>query len=224
MRYLRFILLALIVTSQCMVANCQQPRFSFSIDGGVMRSLKKEQRFWAPGQTITSHFHLSPKNGIYVFFNYHINGRYHNKLTAVAKSPVTTPQQLNYGISAKMILTHISAGWKRYFSGSFDRDTKGNVYGYGGLGLMMGEVNNKSSVIQDTAIYEYAVTGGKGQFTRLTIDVGVGYERHIGGDLFLYGEARSHIPITNYPTPYLLVNGYVPLNISAFVGIRMLFD
>jgi hypothetical protein len=207
-----------------MVADGQQPRFSFSIDAGVMRSLKKEQRFWAPGQTITSHFHLTPKNGIYVFFNYHINGRFHNQLTATAKSPATNPQRLNYGISATMILTHISAGWKRYLFGTFDRDTKGNFYGYGGLGLMMGKLDNKSSVLQDTAIYEYPVTGGKGRFKRLTIDVGLGYERPIGGDLFLYVEGRSHIPITNYPTSYLLVNGYVPLNVSAFVGLRMLFD
>src|SRR5688572_18501647 len=106
----------------------------------MMRGLKKEQQFWAIGQTITSHFHLSPQNGIYVFFNYHINGRFQNSVNAAAKSPATTPQFIPYKNRANLTLPHLSAGWKRYLSGCFSRDTKGSLYGYGGLGLMMGKI------------------------------------------------------------------------------------
>lgn len=217
------IVLTLFAFFQCTLADCQ-PRFSFSIDAGLMRGLKKEYRYLAMGQTLTSHFHLSPKNGLYVFFNYHINGRFENDLNAAAKSSATTPQVIPYENRAKLIITHLSGGWKRYLTGYFDRDSKGNLYGYGGLGLMMGKIENIGTVNIDTANYTFLVQPGKGRFKRLTIDLGMGYEKSIGADLFLYMEARSLIPITNYPTPYLLDNGYAPLNIAAYIGIRMLFD
>lgn len=189
-----------------------------------MRGLNKEQKFWAAGQTLTANFHLSPKNGIYVFFNYHINGKFQNDVTATAKSPVTTPQFIPYKNKAKLILTHLSTGWKRYIFGYFDRETKGNLYGYGGLGLMMGKVENTSTIQPDTANYTYPIETGRGRFKRLTMDVGLGYELPIGGDYYVFVDCRSHIPITDYPTPYLLVNGYSPVNISAFFGLRMLFN
>lgn len=127
-------------------------------------------------------------------------------------------------MSAEVTLIHLSAGWKRYLCGAFNRSSKGNFYGYGGLGLMMGKVKNATNIIYDTANYKYPVNNGDGKFKRLTIDVGLGYERALGGDIFVYVESRSHIPITNYPTPYLLVNGYAPLNIAALIGIRILWD
>jgi hypothetical protein len=216
-------LFVLIISFSFVVANCQQPIFSLAIDGGVIRSFKKGQQFWAIGQTITGHFSLTPKNGAYIFLNYFINGKFKNNLEAISKSPITIPQEIPYVNKAKVRLVHLSVGWKRYLFGAFDKDTKNNLYVYGGLGLMMGKVENTTNVAIDTADYTTPVTPGEGNFKRLTVDLGVGYERPVGGDMFIYVEGRTLVPITNYPSPYLLVNGYTPLNAAMFVGIRIMF-
>lgn len=224
MHNLRYICFLLIVAFSCVAANAQQAQFSLNMDIGIVRSFKEGQQFWAPGQTIWANFHLSPKNGVYVFFNYYINGKFSNDLAATAKSPVIVPQQVAYTNNAKLKFMHISAGWKRYLTGIYNREEKGNLYAYAGLGLMMGKVENIHSVSIDTADYTVPVLSGNGSFKRLTIDPGIGYETYLGGDIYMYIEGRTLIPLTDYPSPYLLVNTYAPVNASVHVGLRLFFD
>jgi len=88
---------------------------------------------------------------------------------------------------------------------------------------MMGRVNNVINRVIDTSAYKLPVSDGKGNFKRLTLDLGLGYEAPIGGDVYLYFEGRSLIPISNYPSEYLYINGYAPLTASAQLGLRILF-
>jgi hypothetical protein len=224
LHYLRHIVVLLLVSLSFIAANAQQPQFSLNIDVGVLRSFREGQQFWAPGQTVAGHFHLSPKNGAYIFLNYHLNGKFSNHTAATAKLPATSPQQIPYTNKADLDFLHISIGWKRYITGAYYRDAKSNLYAYAGLGLMMAKVANLHSVHIDTADYVLPVASGEGKFKRLTIDPGIGYERSFGGDVFFYIEGRSLIPISNYPSPYLLVNGYVPVSAAVHLGIRIFFE
>lgn len=225
MQYLRYIVFLLIVSFNCFIANCQQqPQFSLNIDAGLLRSFKEEQKFWTAGQTISANFHMTPENTVYVSFTYYINGKFENELTAISKSPLTSPQQVPYVSNAKMRFSHISAGWKRYISGDYTRDTKGNVYVYAGLGLMMGKVENVHSVGIDTADYVVPVLAGNGKFKRLTIDPGIGYEALLGGYIYLYAEARTLIPITYYPSEYLYAKKYSPVTAAVHIGFRIFFE
>jgi hypothetical protein len=225
LHYLRHIAALLLICPGFITVDAQQTQFSLSIDMGAMKSFKKEQKFWAPGQTIAAHFHLSPENGAFAFLNYYINAKFRNEgIVATAKSPATIPQQISYTNKTDMDLAHISLGWKRYIAGSFNRDTKGNLYVFAGLGLTIGRLLNTHSLTIDTADYNLPVLGGKGNFKRLTIDPGIGYEKCFGGDIYFYIEGRSFVALTDYPTPYLLINGYVPVSASIHAGIRILFD
>lgn len=224
MYYLRHLYFLLIIVLTSITVHAQQPQFSLNIDAGILRSFKKGQQFWAPGQTTWANFHLSPKNGAYAFFNYYINGRFTNSLVATAKDPATTPQEIGYTNKVKFQFSHISIGWKRYLAGNYLRDYKWNAYAYAGLGLMMGRIENANNRAIDTTKYIEPVLSGNGKFKRLTIDPGIGFERSIGGDIYFYVEARSLIPVTSYPSPYLLVNKYAPLNASLHIGLRIFFE
>src|SRR5688572_33198770 len=100
-------------------------------DFGVQRSFKKEQRYWAVGHTVQALFHFTPRDGAYVWIAYYSDGKFHNDLTASAKSMLTFPQQINYRNDASMRFKHFSVGWKRYLRGQFDSEENWNIYAYG---------------------------------------------------------------------------------------------
>lgn len=202
---------------------CQQTTFSLASDLSLLHSFKKEQRYWAIGQTVHLHFHFTPKDGAYALVSYYTNGKFTNKLTATAKSIVTTPQQVNYDNNAEMRVKHVSLGWKRYLKGSRDSE-KWNLYGYAGFGLLMGRVINTHDPAIDTAIYTVPVLSGQGNFSRLTFDMGLGGEIHIGGDVYIYLEARGLVPTTDYPSKHLLINDNAPFMGTANAGLRIFFD
>lgn len=189
-----------------------------------LRSFKKQQQFWAAGQTIAGHIHITPKNGFYAWLAYTTNGRFSNPLTASAKSPLTTPQQIAYNNRSQLKFQHISIGWKHYLKGRSDSETGWNLYGYAGLGLMMAQVTNTHSIAIDTANYELPVLPGKAAFKRLTFDLGLGYEVPVGADVFFFLEARALVPTTDYPSDHLYINKDAPLTGSANLGIRVLFQ
>jgi hypothetical protein len=217
-----------IVTLACTVCCCihlaaQGPQFSLATDLTLQGSFKKEQRFWAVGHTTTLNFHLTPKNGVYVWFCYFSDGKFTNALTATARQPATIPQQINYDNNARLRFKHFSVGWKRYLKGTPDSEKGYNLYGFAGLGLMLGRVNNEHSVLMDTALYAVPVLSGKANFKRLTLDLGAGIEFPIGGEFNIYSEGKVFIPTTDYPSKYIFMNDKAPYTVMLSLGLRLLF-
>lgn len=206
------------------LAFSQRPSFSIATDLGLQRSIKKEQQYWAIGQTVHVHFHFTSKDGAYAWVSYYTNGKFSNDITATAKSPATNPQQINYENDAEMRFKHISIGWKHYLKGSSDAEEGWNLYGYAGFGLMFGRVVNTHSVAIDTGMYNVPVRSGKANFKRLTMDLGLGWEVPLGGYVFFYNEGRVWVPTTDYPSKYIFVNKNAPLVASLNFGVRIFFD
>lgn len=200
----------------------QQSRFSLATDLSILKSLKKQQRYLSIGQTVAAHFHITAKEGAYALLSYYTNGKFDNSLVAVAKSGTTTPQQIAYTNHAKMNFKQVSIGWKHYLKGSFNAE-KWSLYYLAGFGLMLGRVENTHSVPIDSANYTLPVLAGKANFKRLTLDLGAGYEKQLGGDVFFYIEERTLIPTTGYPSNYLFVNNDAPFTASVNLGLRILF-
>lgn len=170
------------------------------------------------------HWHLTPKNGLYGWFSYYGTGKFNNDLTAIARSTQTNPQQVNYRNQAQMRLKHLSLGWKHYLKGRFDTDEGWNLYGYAGLGLLLGRIENSHSVAVDTASYDLPVLQGSAKFKRLTLDLGAGWEIPVGAAIFVYAEGRVWVPTTDYPSRHLFVNRRAPFIGIATAGVRILFD
>jgi len=205
------------------IVHSQIPGFSVATDLTLQRNFKEEQRFWAFGQTINAIFHLDAQNGVYAWFSHYSNGKFRNNITATAKSPATTPQQIRFVNNGKMRLKELSIGWRKYLLGTFDAEKKINIYGYAGFGLLLGSIENTQSVNVDSAIYNVPVLSGKANFKRLTFDLGIGVEKPIGGDFYLYTECRAWIPTTDYPSKYIFVNENAPFTGMFCAGLRLLF-
>jgi hypothetical protein len=215
---------AFIITLCCFTtAFSQTINFSLATDVSILRSFKKDQLYWSIGQTVHFHFHFTPRDGAYAWVSYYSNGKFSNNINATAKSAITVPQQLSYTNKAQLLFKHISLGWKRYLKGSFDAEKYWNLYGYAGFGLMLGHVVNTHSVNVDTSIYTVPVLPGKANFKRLTLDIGLGVEFPVGGDIFLYIEGRALVPTTDYPSQYLFINKHAPFTGAANGGLRILF-
>ncbi len=204
-------------------ASAQNTRFSIATDLSIQHNFKKEQRFTVIGQTVHAHFHLTPKEGIYVWFAYYSNGKYKNELTATAKSPLTNPQQIAYTNKANMRLKQFSAGWKKYLFGTAESEKGMNLYAYAGFGLLLGRIENSHSVAIDTNEYNVPVISGRANFKRLTLDAGLGVEKYLGGDLYIYGEGRIWIPTDGYPSRYIYINERAPWTGMLGMGLRVLF-
>lgn len=201
-----------------------QTKFSFLTDLGLLRSFKKEQQFWAAGQTIAGNFHFSPKDGAYLWFCYFSQGKFSNDLVATAKQAGTTPQTIPYVNNSEMKIKQFSLGWKHYLAGSSEADDRINVYGQAGFGLMFGRLNNTQEPAVDSAAYYLPVLPGKANFKRLTYDLALGAEVPLGGVIYMYFQGRVFIPASGYPSDHLLVNQDAPLTGSFSVGFRILFD
>lgn len=208
----------------CVPAFSQKAQFSLATDVSVLRSFKKEQRYWTIGQTVAGHFNFTPKNGMYVWLAYYSNGKFSNHPSATAKSIFTLPQQIDYTNDAQMRIKHISVGWKHYLKGAYNIEDSWSLYGYAGFGLLLGSIENQHSVSIDSAEYYIPVLKGKGNFKRLTIDPGLGFEIPVGGDIYFYMEGRAFLPTTDYPSNYLFINKKTPLTGSVNTGLRILFD
>jgi len=218
----QFIILLFFVFISSIVSS-QTINFSLATDVSILRSFKKDQRYWSIGQTVHFHFHFTPRDGAYAWVSYYSNGKFSNNINATAKSAITVPQQVSYTNKAQLLFKHISMGWKRYLKGSFDAEKYWNLYGYTGFGLMLGHVVNTHSVNVDTSIYTVPVLPGKANFKRLTLDIGLGLEFPVGGDIFLYIEGRALVPTTDYPSQYLFINKHAPFTGAANGGLRILF-
>jgi hypothetical protein len=220
----RKIFLPIVAILCCLAAISQQTQFSLATDLGLQRSFKKEQQYWAGGHTIHCHFHVTPKDGIYLWLSYYSTGKFSNNLTATAKSPLTTPQQIRYVNEANMGFKQFSIGCKKYLKGSSNAEEGWNLYSYAGFGLLLGHVENTHSNAIDTNVYVVPVRSGNANFKRLTLDLGLGWEVPLGGSIFFYTEGRVWIPTTSYPSKYIFVNKNAPLVGMFNTGVRILFD
>ena len=203
-------------------AFCQQG-FSLATDISLQRNFKKEQLYWAVGHTTQTIFHLTPKGAIYLSFAYYSNGRFKNNVTADATTVLTIPQKINYINNARMRLKEFSIGWRKYLIGAADAEKKWSLYGNAGFGVLFGSIENVHSVSIDTALYSVPVLSGTARFKRLTLDLGLGWEVPLGGDLFFYTEGKVWIPTTDYPSKYIFINNNAPFTGMICLGVRVLF-
>ena len=200
-----------------------QIRASISTDLSLVRNFSTDQHFWALGQTVQGNFHFSKKETVYAWVNYFVNGKFRNNRTATAK-PGQSPDMINYKVKSVWNAREISIRLKHYWIGAFNSETGWNIYSIAGLGLNWTNVENIFTPAFDTAHYNYyAPIEGSGQFTRLTLDLGGGVEKSLGGNFFLYGDLRTALPASDYPSPWTANNKNVPLPLILGFGARILF-
>jgi len=203
-----------------------QVKFSIATDFSVLRNFDGQQPFTVFGQSLQAQWHLDEKNSLYTWFTYHSNGKYNSQLTATAKSIVTQPRSISFTNNSEMKLRQLSIGIKRWLLGSFNKTDKFNLYGAAGFGLIMGRASNNFTMAVDTLQYRVQnnIINGSGDFKRLTFDITGGWEMPVAYEIFVYSEARIHIPTTGYPNNYLLKNTNAPFTGSINIGLRILFN
>jgi hypothetical protein len=203
-----------------------QVKFSLATDFSVLRNFDGQQPFTVFGQTLQGQWHVDEKNSFYTWFDYHSNGKYNSQLTATAKSVATQPQSISFTNNSEMKLRQLSIGLKRWLLGSYKKTDKFNLYGSAGFGLIMGTASNNFSLVVDTLQYRVQnnITSGTGHFKRLSFDITGGWEIPVAYEIFVYSEARIHIPTTGYPNNYLLKNTNAPFTGSINIGLRILFN
>lgn len=210
-----------------LINNClfAQIKFSAATDVSILHNFDPQQKFTVIGQTILPQWHIDKKSIVYAWLMYHANGKYENTLIATAKSPTTQPQTISFTNQSSMRLRQISFGFKRYLIGAFDHLEKFNLYAAGGFGLMFGNASNTFSTPIDTALYnvQYGIVHGAGDFKRLTFDITGGVEFPVAYEIFVYSEIRMYMPMTDYPSSYLINNSHAPFLGSINLGLRILF-
>lgn len=205
------------------ICSYGQTGFSFATDFSLMRNFSPNQEFWAVGQTVQFNYHFNQKQTAYAWLNYFTPGKFSNDFIANSKSSTTSPSQIPFSAKAQWNIGHISLGWKHYVKGGFNTETGYNLYSIAGFGLMITNVENVFSQAIDTSLYTAPTTEGSGKFYRLTLDLGGGVEVPVGGSFFMYGDLRTWIPTSDYPSPYLHSNKNVPLPFLLTAGVRILF-
>jgi hypothetical protein len=203
-----------------------QVKFSLASDASLLRNFDDRHSFTVVGQGIHGQWHLGAKNTLYVWLTYHRNGKYKSDLSAVAKSATTLPQTVSFISNSEMRLRQLSAGIKHYLVGSYNRLEKFSLYGAAGFGLIFGRATNNFSVAVDTSLYTVQgnILNGSGDFKRLSFDLTAGWEIPVSYEIFVFSEARIHIPASSYPNNYLLKNDNAPFLGSINIGFRILFN
>ncbi len=202
-----------------------QVRFSFATDVSVVRNFSPHQRFWAIGQTIQGQFHFNERESFYTWLMYYSPGRFSNEFIAEARNAGTTPSKIAYTMKGLWNMKEFSMGIKHYFKGGYNIETGWHLYGQAGFGLMFTGIQNSLRNAVDTSLYQLAEVPREGsdEFKRLTIDLGMGVEVPLGGDFFVYTDARTYIPSSSYPSTYLHNTKNVPLPLMINLGVRILF-
>ena len=206
------------------LASNAQIRSSLATDVTLLRNFSPQQKFWAVGQTIRGDFHFSSRETAYAALVYYSPGKFHNFFIATAKSSQTVPSQVAYFVAGEWRMRQVSLGWKHYFKGTFDADQHWNLYGIAGFGLVFSRIVNTFDMV-DSSLYNSPSRPrqGQGEFKRLTLDLGIGGEIPLGGNFFAYGEAKTWLHTTNYPSPYLHNTRNVPMPVIIGAGLRILF-
>jgi hypothetical protein len=215
--------LVAIIVLLCFYSARAQVRFSIASDLSLMRNFSPQQKFWSLGGTVQANFHFNKKQSAYAWLNYYIPSGFENNFIAAAKSSNTLPSTIPFKASATWKNNEVSLGWKHYLKGSFDTENEWSLYSIAGLGLMFSKIGNVFAPAVDTSLYHTPMPLGDGKFYRLTLDLGMGAEFPIGGNFFLYGDVRTWLPASDYPSPYLHSNKNVPLAVIVSGGMRILF-
>lgn len=197
---------------------------SVATDMSLLRNNSPKQRFWTVGQTVHVQVHASKKESLYAWLSYYLNGYFNTPITGTAKDAAITPVTVSRQLNATWRYRHLSIGWKHYFMGSFNNEATWNIYGYGGFGLLLTKVSNSLDQSIDTTYYRVPVTVTNGKFNKLTFDLGVGTEKPIGTDVYLFSEIKALLPASDYPSPLLVQNNKVPFATSLNAGIRILIQ
>ncbi len=221
----RFIILVFLLAVSY-TSGIAQTMFSIATDLSLLKSIKKDQRFFTAGQNIVGHFNYTKKDAVFISVAYYSTGKFKNNLSAKAKLSTTVPQVISFDNLAEMKIKQVSLGMKHYFKGTIDAEGQWNLYGTAGFGLLIGIIQNTYSTNIDSGKYFLPSNPipGKGNFKRLTMDLGLGAELPLGAGMFFYGEGRVWLPSSSYPSSYLFVNEKAPFIITTNFGIRILFD
>lgn len=217
---------ALLTLSLSLILNLAvQAQVEFSVGTGVsgLRNFSPQQGFWAIGQTVQTVFHFSPKQSAYAWVDYYTEGKFQNNFIATAKSPLASPQQLPYQATGRLTYRHFSLGWKHYFRGAYNANSDFNLYGLAGFGFLFAKVGNDFSTAVDTTIYHAQTIAGESNIKKLTFDLGIGSELPLGGNFFLFADARTWLPASSKISPYLHSEKNVPLPFMLSAGLRVLF-
>ena len=198
--------------------------WSITTDFSAIRNFKTDQQFWSVGHAIRGEAHFTKRDGPYASVSYFIPGKFNNDLAAEAKLSSTMPQTIAFRNKANMNVKQFSIGWKHYFKGACNIDKSWGLYGMAGFGIIGGKVKNNFQTTIDTSLYNTPILNGESRFKRLTIEIGGGWEVPVTSDLFLYNELKVWIPSSDYPSKYLVNNGYIPLIASFHFGIRVYFE
>jgi hypothetical protein len=200
-----------------------QVRFSIGTGLSGLHNFSPRQQFWAIGQTIQANFHFAPKQGAYAWLDNYTEGSFSNTVSATAKSSQTNPKEITYTAKGHLTYRQFSLGLKHYFKGTFDGEKDFNLYGLAGFGFLFAKVRNTSSTAVDTSLYDVQVVDGEGKIKKLTFDLGLGGEVPLGGNFFIFSDARAWLPASSQPSPYLVNQHNVPLAFMLSVGMRVLF-
>ena len=216
----RCLLLISLLLSLNLVVSAQVD-FSLASGVSVLRNFSPQQGFWSFGQTVRTFAHLSPKQSIYAWLDYYTEGKFKNGFIAAAKSPATSPQQLNYIATGRLSYRHVSLGWKHYFKGSFGQEKEVNFYGMAGFGFLFARIKNTVPI--DTILYNAIPTPGENKIRKLTIDLGFGAEQPLSGNFFVFADGRLWLPASSHTSPFLSNQRNVPLTFMLSAGLRILF-
>jgi hypothetical protein len=217
----KIIVLFILTFSCCQVIA--QAAFSIGTDLSLLRDFTKNQQFSVFGQTVQFNFHFTKKESLYTWISYYTNGKYQNDLIALPRYLSTTPPSVSYTSFSKIGYRQISVGWKHYFKESFEAERSYAVYGLAGFGLLFGRAENTFNKSIDTSKYRVPQMAGGAEFKRLTFDLGLGIEAPIATGFYFYGELRTWLPASDYPSPYLY-NNDGPRVLLLNGGLRLLFD
>jgi len=193
-------------------------------DISLLHNGSRNARFTTVGQTIGAQFHLTQKTGAYVHVSYYVNGSFRNNSVATPKDTAGAAIGLPFSSRSKLGYRGLSVGYKQFLRGSYDNERSWNIYATAGFGLLSGSIENIFDRVIDSSIYVVpGVTAGSGRFTRLTFDVALGAEKAMAAGFFLYGEVRTWLRASSYPSPYL-PNNNVPSVLLLNGGVRILFN
>jgi len=218
------VLLALSLNLILNLTLSAQPEFSIGTGVAGLRNFSPKQKFWAFGHTVQANVHFSPKETVYAWLDYYTEGKYKNNFTATTKPPFSQPFQIPFTATGRLTYRHISLGWKHYFRGSYSEERNFSVYGKAGFGFLFAKVRNQIAPAIDTSRYFVPVQPtASSKFRRLTFDLAIGAEQPLGGSFFVFVDARTWLPASSTPSPYLHEQKNVPLPVMASAGLRILF-
>ena len=199
-----------------------QENVSMATGVSLLRNFSPQQRFNAVGHTIQVNVHFSPTQSAYAWIEYYTQGKFKNNFTALAKSPLTSPQELPLTATGRLTYRHFSLGWKHYLKGDYANNKGLSIYGLAGFGFLFGTMSNEFSTTIDTTRYNLATVSGQGSVHRLTFDLGLGGEKLLGGSIYGFADLRSWLPASSNISPYLHNQRNVPLPLMLAAGIRVL--